>query len=171
MRRYVWILLLCAGGLMMSGCKSTKTFGTPQQREVVSKRLGIALDKHDYLPFFQSATQWLGTPYRGGGMSRSGVDCSGFVVMFYREVFNLKLTRSSADIYDANCTRLSKRKLEPGDLVFFRTGSSRKINHVGIYLKDNKFIHSSSSRGVIVSDLDEPYYQNAWRNGGRVKLD
>lgn len=65
---------------------------------------------------------------------------------------------------------MSKRKLQEGDLVFFHDGRRKKTaNHVGIYLKDGKFIHASSSAGVIVSRLEEPYYRKCWMQGGRVK--
>ena len=65
---------------------------------------------------------------------------------------------------------MSKRNLQEGDLVFFHNGrKKRTATHVGIYLKDNKFIHASTSSGVIVSSLDEAYYRRCWMQGGRVK--
>ena len=71
----------------------------------------------------------------------------------------------------AKCRKVSRGKLQEGDLVFFRTGSGKKKvpNHVGIYLKNGKFIHTSTSKGVIVSNLSEPYYTRSWITGGRVK--
>jgi Cell wall-associated hydrolases (invasion-associated proteins) len=70
-----------------------------------------------------------------------------------------------------NCRKIGKGRLREGDLVFFSTGNKAKayVNHVGIYLKTNKFLHASTSKGVIVSDLDEPYYMRAWACGGRVE--
>ena len=67
--------------------------------------------------------------------------------------------------------KVSRSKLQEGDLVFFRTGSGKKKvpNHVGIYLKNGKFIHTSTSKGVMVSSLSEPYYTRTWITGGRVK--
>ena len=83
----------------------------------------------------------------------------------------VSLARSSADMLKPNCKKVSRANLKEGDLVFFRTGKGRKKvpNHVGIYLKNGKFIHTSTSNGVIVSSLSEPYYVRTWLTGGRVK--
>ena len=67
-----------------------------------------------------------------------------------------------------DCHKVSKRNLREGDLVFFHNGRKKRIaSHVGIYLKDNKFIHASTSRGVIISSLNEDYYRKHWLSGGR----
>ena len=88
----------------------------------------------------------------------------------YSAVYNKKLERSSASILSKNCKRIKQKELKQGDLVFYATGKSRKkVNHVGIYLKDNKFVHASSSRGVIVSSLKEPYYTRTFVTAGKVK--
>ena len=86
-------------------------------------------------------------------------------------VYGKQLARSSADMLKHNCKKVSRANLKEGDLVFFRTGKGRKKvpNHVGIYLKNGKFIHTSTSNGVIVSSLSEPYYVRTWLTGGRVK--
>ena len=71
-----------------------------------------------------------------------------------------------------DCRKISRDRLKEGDLVFFRTSSSvrkKEPNHVGIYLKNGRFIHASTSRGVVVSSLSEPYYVRTWIGGGRVK--
>ena len=69
-----------------------------------------------------------------------------------------------------DCRKVSKRQLKEGDLVFFHNGRRKRVaNHVGIYLKDGKFVHASTSSGVIVSRLEEPYYRKCWMQGGRVK--
>jgi cell wall-associated NlpC family hydrolase len=69
-----------------------------------------------------------------------------------------------------NCRKISRRKLKEGDLVFFNTSKSKSyVNHVGIYLKENKFLHASTLKGVNVSNLDEDYYRKTWICGGRVK--
>lgn len=69
-----------------------------------------------------------------------------------------------------NCRKVAKRNLKEGDLVFFHNGrKKRKATHVGIYLKDGRFVHASTSRGVIVSRLEEDYYRRCWMQGGRVK--
>lgn len=101
---------------------------------------------------------WYGTPYSFGKQSKSGIDCSGFTQLVYREIYNKELPRRSKDMAD-----LIKRKytkdLNEGDLVFFSFGGS-EINHVGIYLHNNKFVHASTSKGIIISDLTDPWYGN-----------
>lgn len=114
------------------------------------------------------ARKWLGVPYRYGGNTRKGVDCSGMVVAVFRDAASLKLPRSSAEQHKY-CRDIPSERLEAGDLVFFRTSSKNKVNHVGIYVGDNKIIHASSSRGVIVSDLGEKYYTRHYFSSGRVE--
>ncbi len=90
-------------------------------------------------------------------------------MQIYKSVYQLNLERNSAMMKEKNCREIRRNQLNTGDLVFFATSGNRKrINHVGIYLKDNKFIHASSSRGVIVSDLDESYYQRTYVCSGQV---
>ena len=82
-----------------------------------------------------------------------------------------KLYDKRQDIAKKDCRRIGRSSLKTGDLVFFNTSSKRRrgINHVGLYLKNGKFIHASTSRGVIISNLQENYYRKAWKQGGRVK--
>ena len=91
--------------------------------------------------------------------------------MVYKAVFGKTLTRQSAGMLTDNCTKITKSQLREGDLVFFRTDGKKSStpNHVGIYLKENKFIHASTSKGVVVSDLLQSYYVTNWITGGRVK--
>jgi lipoprotein Spr len=131
----------------------------------------MRITEKDNLRLYTTASQWLGAPYRYGGISRRGIDCSGFVSVIYREVYGKRLTASSADMLKYHCRKVKRSALREGDLVFFRTDrGNRKIpNHVGVYLKNNKFVHASTSRGVTVSNLSEPYYLRTWITGGRVK--
>jgi hypothetical protein len=88
----------------------------------------------------------------------------------YQNVFGIKLQRRSKDISRADVSNLSKDELKPGDLVFFATSRRKKgVNHVGVYLGNKRFVHASCSNGVIVSSLEEAYYQRTWVKGGRVK--
>lgn len=113
------------------------------------------------------ASKWLGTSYRYGGDTRSGVDCSGLVLNLYRSALAIKLPRSSAQQQEY-CSRISKKDLMEGDLVFFTTGKGSKVSHVGMYIGDGRMIHSSTSRGVIISALDEDYYARTFHSAGRV---
>lgn len=126
----------------------------------VDTRLGDAL--------VRSARQWIGTPYAYGGRSKSGTDCSGMIMVIYDEVAGLSLPRNSAAQRDY-CVSVSRRQLEPGDLVFFTTSKrGGKVNHVGMYVGNGRIIHASSSRGVIESGLDEKYYATHYHSSGRV---
>lgn len=88
----------------------------------------------------------------------------------YRTVYRKKLSRNSEEQRDKDCQRVLKRNLREGDLVFFHNGKKkRRASHVGIYLKDGRFIHASTSVGVVVSSLNERYYSSHWLQGGRVK--
>ena len=130
--------------------------------------LSIKLARNDNQQLYHELRFWLGTPYQFGGNTRDGVDCSGLVQQVYNKVYKKHLARNSALIFERNCLEVSRSDLREGDLVFFITGSSSKINHVGIYLKDNKFVHASS-RGVRVDDLKQHYYDTHFVAAGRVK--
>lgn len=133
------------------------------------KRLDIKLTRHDNKRLYAELKEWLGTPYKYAASDKGrGTDCSGMVMMVYKTVFDIKLERNSAKIFERNCKRIGKDKLREADLVFFNNGKSDRITHVGIYLKDGYFVHASSSRGVIVSHLTERYYTTHYQCAGRV---
>lgn len=115
----------------------------------------------------EEARRWMGTAYRYGGNSRSGVDCSGLTSQIFVNALQIKLPRSSAQQSDY-CRRIDRSDLMEGDLVFFRTGS-KGVSHVGMYVGDGRIIHSSTSRGVILSSLDEDYYRRTYHSSGRVE--
>lgn len=102
-----------------------------------------------------TAKNLIGIKYRGGGTTTAGFDCSGFVGYVFDDL-GVNLPRSSAGMY-AKGSKVEKEDLSSGDLVFFNT-SGKGVSHVGIYIGDGKFIHSSSSKGVKVDKLSDPYY-------------
>lgn len=172
LRRIAFLSLLLFP-LIFASCGSSRS-GTKHvnYRELARAglRLGFDIEADDDWPLMVEASKWIGTPYRSGGTTKRGVDCSGLTYMIYKNVYGKKLHRRSIDQYEEDCRRVSKSELRTGDLVFFTTGNSgRSIGHSGIYLKDGKFIHASSSRGVMVSSLDEKYYRKHWKRGGRVR--
>lgn len=124
------------------------------------------LDRNDELYAF--IEKWKGVPHKMGGMSTRGVDCSGLVIQIYKEVYDEAFTnRRARDIF-TELDVVSKNDLLEGDLVFFKI-RSRNIDHVGLYLSDGNFVHASSSRGVMISNLNEAYYKKRFFKGGRKK--
>ncbi|MEK3732713.1 MULTISPECIES: C40 family peptidase [Paenibacillus] len=107
----------------------------------------------------------IGVSYKSGGTTTQGFDCSGFTTYIFKKL-GITLPRTSAAQYKVG-TAVSKSDLKPGDLVFFNT-SGRGVSHVGIYVGDGKFAHSSSSRGVIVSPLSQDYYAKRYVGAKRV---
>jgi murein DD-endopeptidase / murein LD-carboxypeptidase len=110
---------------------------------------------------------WLDTPYQYAGNSIEGIDCSGFVKETYRMFFDAELLGGSEHIYN-QCDSLGIDDLFEGDLVFFDI-YGKGISHVGIYMGEHRFIHASTSKGVIVSNLNEAYYQKRFYAGGRLR--
>lgn len=114
------------------------------------------------------AREWIGTPYKYGGETKSGADCSGFVMKVYHKVTGLKLPRNSAAQCDF-CTKIKKEELETGDLIFFSSNSSKgRVAHVGMYIGDGIMIHASSSRGVIEASIHSDYFVRHYVASGRV---
>jgi cell wall-associated NlpC family hydrolase len=116
---------------------------------------------------FDFIEEWYGTPYRFGGSSKEGIDCSAFAGNLISSVFGVGLPRMAKDQYKV-CRRVSKNELEEGDLVFFHT-TRKGISHVGVYLGNNKFVHASLNYGVTISDLGDGYYAHKLVATGRVK--
>lgn len=116
------------------------------------------------------ARRWLGTPYKYGGDRRGhGTDCSGMVMVIFRDKAGVSLPRNSARQQQA-CEKIRREQLAPGDLVFFRPSTrGGGVSHVGIYVGGGDFIHASSSKGVMVSNLSQKYYDTHFHSAGRVK--
>lgn len=158
--------------ILLSSCRSSsKVLYNPKEVAYLSSQLKVPISNDDQnMALYVEASRWLNVPYRYGGTSRKGIDCSALTGILFRTVYDKSLERSSAGIAEKDVKKISKKDLRTGDLVFFATGKSRKkVSHVGVMLSDKHFIHASTSRGVIVSHLDESYYKRNFVKAGRVR--
>jgi lipoprotein Spr len=146
---------------------STRSFTHDYTRKYLEQSLGFTLPENARLDLYDTVVTWLGTPYRYAGNSEHGIDCSGFVNMLCNRVYGINPgARSSTDIYE-RVDHIDREDLQEGDLIFFRI-HRRRISHVGIYLGNSLFVHASTSRGVIISNLNEPYYKRYFAGAGRI---
>jgi len=154
--------------LLMASCASSRS-AAADERAALSHKMGVSISKKDNIKLYRQAAGWLGVRYRLGGTTKKGVDCSGFAGAIYKDVYGTRLHRSVDDIYHNDVKRIRRGRLKEGDLVFFRTDDKRKKrpNHVGIYLKDGKFVHASTSKGVEINSLNNVFYKKAFVKGGR----
>ncbi|MGS0676238.1 NlpC/P60 family protein [Shewanella sp. 125m-1] len=149
--RTLLIVLLAA---ILSACSSA-----PPQSASSGKAQQLSSEKQIKNQLIQMHREWKGVPYRLGGMSKKGIDCSGFVVQTYQSRFGVQLPRTTEKQKDIGKS-VSKSQLRVGDLVFFKTGWSTR--HVGIYIGDSQFLHASTSQGVMLSSLNNSYWKQKY---------
>ena len=117
-----------------------------------------------------AAKKYENAPYHYGGMSASGMDCSGFIGLSFKDAIGVTLPRSSSGLYTW-VEKIPIERAQPGDLLFFKTDNTGNISHVALYLGDRRFIHAASAgpdKGVIYSNLDESYYSRTFAGAGRA---
>ncbi len=136
--------------------------------KVTAKTAFYAANEQQQL-VLDTALSYLGSPYKYGGTTRAGFDCSGFVSAAFQPL-EISLHRSSHEMANQG-KHVDLKNVQVGDLLFFVTGKNKRISHVGIVVeneKEIKFIHSSTSRGVIISSMNEGYWSKAYRKARRV---
>ena len=144
----------------------------------ISKVLGTKKSEHYDLPGFDYTTireqmlmeiiKYLGTPYKYGGTTKNGIDCSAFTQTLYKDVFKIDLLRSARLQYTQGREISAKDDLQFGDLVFFNTRKRVKPGHVGLYIGENLFAHASSTKGVTISLLNYDYYSRTYMGARRI---
>lgn len=178
-RTLLKLLLLSAMAIGIAGCHSSKKTvrgnSSVPVRKVDYKEMKSDVESRHYdAPqigaLVAEAARWLGVPYKYAGNDKKGVDCSGLTSQVFLKTLNVKMPRSSRE-QQQWCINIRKENLQPGDLVFFATGSDRnRVSHVGIYIGSGDIIHASSSRGVIISNLTENYYLKRYHSSGRPEV-
>ncbi|MGL6266750.1 MAG: C40 family peptidase [Chitinophagaceae bacterium] len=131
-------------------------------------RMDVDVEKLENQTLYNYIESWWGTPYRMGGNSHSGIDCSAFVQGLLITVYGASLPRVAHE-QKSICMPLREEEKREGDLVFFNTRGG--ISHVGVYLHNNKFVHSSTSGGIMISDLNEAYWSKRYLGAGRPMND
>ena len=148
------ILLPFVLSLLVAGFSATAVAGT--YRSDAQHVRQALLAKFDH---------WRGTPYRYGGMSHHGIDCSGFVHVMYRQALGIDVPRST-ELLSRIHHRVSRQHLVAGDLILFRINGHTL--HAGIYVGHGQFIHASKTRGVMLSSLHNPYWKDTYSEAVRV---
>ncbi len=131
------------------------------------EKMGVTNKEIKDNKLYSFISDWYGTPYKYGGCEKSGVDCSCFTINLFDKVYGKKMPRTAGEIYK-ECDKLSLDSAKEGDLIFFKINSN-SITHVGVYLRDKKFVHASTTRGVLVNSLTETYYSKYFYSAGKLK--
>ncbi|MBU1569792.1 MAG: C40 family peptidase [Proteobacteria bacterium] len=155
-RRIRIILTTAITFLLITGCTSSYKKGpdlTEKYRIDVERMLR------------EEVKLWTDTPHRTGGASSSGIDCSGFVMSVYGKLFKITLPRDTENQVAVGVS-IDKNELKSGDLVFFRPPKIKR--HVGIYLSNGEFAHTSSRKGVTISRIDDPYWNKSYWTSRRI---
>src|ERR1700712_3939780 len=170
------LLLFSFAIIILSSCHSRKAVMKGEPGEVEKPPASIAekyadllgVDKSDIQNgrLYAFIEQWMGTPYRFGGEDKSGVDCSGLVQMLEQEVYGLNIPRSTSQQINV-IKRKYEEELVEGDLLFFDY-DGKKFSHVAVYLQNGYYVHASSSKGVIITKLHDPYTYKYFSRCGSV---
>lgn len=155
MQKIIYLIIIL---IIVSGCSSTRYKVIKNERNNHLEENSLRNDRNlNQLDHFIG--EWIGIPYKYGGMSNSGVDCSGFSSLVYIHVYNKTIPRTAHDQF-IHGIKSRRESLQKGDLVFFRLSGGRDIDHVGIYLGDNQFVHATKSAGVTISNLSDDIYMD-----------
>ena len=163
---YSIVFLFIIAASCSSNRKTTENNKDTYIIDKYSRLLEISKSEIKNIKLYSFIDNWYGTKYKYGGMSKAGVDCSGFCNVLFKEVYNKEIKRTTSDLV-RDINKKSKRNLSEGDLVFFNI-SKKKNSHVGVYLKNNRFAHASTSKGVLISSMENPYYKKAYNKGGSL---
>ncbi len=160
MHRVVLLIVIAA---LLSACASPRT----RRHDLAASTESAPTESAIGAEIALRAIAQVGKPYRYGGADLNGFDCSGLVFYIHREL-GLNVPRTAAEQYAAS-QPVNVRRLEPGDLLFFRTTKRHVVSHVGIYAGDGRFVHApQSGRAIELRDLDDEYYAPRLVGAGRL---
>lgn len=155
-------LLLLAASFLLSACQTAPVVA-PSAKDSGHDSSAYQDKSQILAKLYQQHQIWRGTPYRLGGNSRAGIDCSAFVQLTFDNLFNIQLPRTTSQQKRIG-KQIGRSDLQAGDLVFFRDG-----RHVGIYLEDDRFLHASTRLGVTISRMDNVYWSRYYWRSIRVR--
>ncbi|MGB7541180.1 MAG: NlpC/P60 family protein [Burkholderiales bacterium] len=151
---------------LLAGCAHAPERGAPGVTYATGARIDLGNSELVKKNLYAQYRQWKGTKYKIGGLSRKGIDCSGFVYVTFKSKLGIVLPRSTELQAEAGKS-IGKGQLRTGDLVFFKTGIF--IRHVGVYLERGRFLHASTTLGVMISQLDDDYWKSAYWKARRIE--
>jgi cell wall-associated NlpC family hydrolase len=164
---HILIAIICIAQASCSGSKKLARNQDAQAREQLAKQLGVVITNKNNLRLYQSIQKWMGSPHVLGGCKPEGVDCSCLVKQVFAEAYQCSTARDTQKLLES-AKRIERESLKEGDLVFFSVKQNGKVDHVGIYLSNDQFVHTSVKKGVMISKLTEPYYTKSFKQGGRL---
>jgi cell wall-associated NlpC family hydrolase len=177
MKNDLWVAGILVISILLAGCSTVpdrdiaRTGYVPGAGSHTDTYAGSTADLSDPESvkdaLYAQYDEWRGTRYRIGGLSKDGIDCSGFIHMTFKSRLSITLPRSSDQQAELG-TDVDKDQLQAGDLVFFKTG--RTLRHVGVYLEDGRFLHASTKLGVVISRLNESYWKSAFWKAKRLDI-
>ena len=154
---WIKIILIATWAALLSACTTSQTIKFADLDSISSSAMKRAL--------YEQFEEWESVRYRFGGLAKTGIDCSGFIYLTFRDKFGIELPRTSRQLAQLGYS-VPLWRLKTGDLVFFKTG--RRQRHVGIYLEQKKFLHVSTRKGVTISSLDNVYWSGRYWKSVRI---
>jgi hypothetical protein len=157
----------CKSKKIITDVSKAKSLSSGSIKERYASLMNVKEKDLDNEKLYRFIDSWIGVPYKNGGMDKKGVDCSGFTIILAKDIYNKQLPRNARSMAE-DVKRKFEKDLKEGDLVFFDF-DGQKFNHVGVYLQNNKFVHASTSKGVIISDLKDQWYYKYFSRAGSIK--
>jgi murein DD-endopeptidase / murein LD-carboxypeptidase len=153
--------------------KNTKTVSVENHKEKLLKEkyaaaLGVNAADIKNIKLYAFVDEWMGVPYKYGGKDKNGIDCSSFTSTLYQQVYNKNVNGPTSSLIDLTNV-ISPSDLKEGDMVFFHIEKKGTVSHVGVYLQNNKFVHATTKKGVMINDLSENYYKQHFFKAGKLK--